>query len=76
MVEPSGWIEVIGVDPDAAGHGVGRALAEEMLARYAARGVRTVRTMVDATMPEIEAFFLRLGFAPDSLRPFVKRIAE
>jgi len=75
MEEPSGWIEVIGVDPDATGHGVGRALADEMLARYAARGVRTVRTMVDATMPEIEAFFVRLGFAPDSLRPYVKRIA-
>jgi ribosomal protein S18 acetylase RimI-like enzyme len=73
--EPSGWIEVIGVDPDFGGRGVGRALADAMLERYRGRGVGRVRTMVDATMPEVEAFFTRLGFAPDSLRPFVKRLA-
>ena len=74
--EPSGWIEVIGVDPAFGGRGVGRALADEMLGRYRARGVARVRTMVDAAMPDVEAFFTRLGFAPDSLRPFVKRIAD
>ena len=68
--EQCGWIEVMGVDPDCAGRGVGRALAGEMLERYRARGVRKVRTMVDAAMPEVEAFFLRLGFEADTLRPF------
>jgi ribosomal protein S18 acetylase RimI-like enzyme len=72
--EPSGWIEVIGVDPEHAGHGVGRALGEAMLAGYRERGVRQVRTMVDASMPDVEAFFGALGFEPDSLRPFVKRL--
>ena len=72
--EKSGWIEVLGVDPDAGGRGVGRALADEMLARFNARGVKTVRTMVDRSMPEIEAFFSRLGFEPDSLRPYFKRL--
>ena len=72
--ERSGWIEVLGVDPDLAGRGVGRALADEMLKRYGARGVRTVRTMVDRSMPEIEAFFTKLGFEADSLRPYSKRI--
>ena len=74
--EPSGWIEVIGVDPEFGGRGVGRALADEMLGRYRARGVRRVRTMVDSAMPEVEAFFTRLGFVPDSLRPFVRRIDD
>jgi ribosomal protein S18 acetylase RimI-like enzyme len=74
--EPSGWIEVIGVDPDCGGRGVGRALAEAMLDIYRARGVRAMRTMVDASMPDIETFFRRLGFEPDSLRPFVKRLAD
>jgi ribosomal protein S18 acetylase RimI-like enzyme len=74
--EPSGWIEVIGVDPDAAGRGVGRALGEEMLARYRARGVARVRTMVDASMPDVEGFFVSLGFAPDTLRPFVKLFTD
>jgi ribosomal protein S18 acetylase RimI-like enzyme len=74
--EPSGWVEVIGVDPDAAGHGVGRAMGEEMVARYRARGVRQMRTMVDASMPEVERFFAALGFVPDSLRPFVKPLTD
>lgn len=68
--ESCGWIEVMGVDPDLGGRGVGRALAEEMLRRYAARGVRRVRTMVDSSMPEVEAFFGRLGFAADTLRSY------
>ena len=72
--EKSGWIEVLGVDPDASGRGVGRALAEEMLARYRRSGVKTVRTMVDRSMPEVEAFFTRLGFEADTLRPFSKRL--
>jgi len=76
LEEPAGWIEVIGVDPDCAGRGVGRALAEAMLGIYRARGVRAVRTMVDASMPDIESFFRRLGFEPDTLRPFVKRLAD
>jgi ribosomal protein S18 acetylase RimI-like enzyme len=73
--EASGWIEVIGVEPASAGRGVGRALADEMLARFRARGVRRVRTMVDSSMPEVEAFFVRLGFAPDTLRSFVRPLA-
>ena len=31
--------------------------ADEMLARYKRSGVSTVRTMVDRSMPEVEAFF-------------------
>lgn len=74
--EPTGWIEVIGVDPDAAGRGIGRALGDAMLERFKARGVRRVRTMVDASMPEVERFFTALGFEPDTLRPYLKRLAD
>ena len=73
--EKSGWIEVLGVDPDASGKGIGRALADEMLERYRRSGISTVRTMVDRSMPEVEAFFTRLGFQADSLRPFSKKLA-
>jgi ribosomal protein S18 acetylase RimI-like enzyme len=72
--EKSGWIEVLGVDPEAAGRGVGRALADEMLSRFRRAGVGTVRTMVDVSMPELEAFFGRLGFEADSLRAYAKRL--
>ena len=74
--EASGWIEVIGVDPAAAGRGVGRALGTEMLSRYRARGVGKVRTMVDQSMPDVERFFVSLGFAADSLRSFVKPLQD
>ena len=72
--ERSGWIEVMGVDPDLGGRGIGKALAEEILARYRAVGVASVRTMVDRSMPELESFFSRLGFREDSLRPYSKRL--
>jgi ribosomal protein S18 acetylase RimI-like enzyme len=74
LEEKSGWIEVLGVDPDVGGRGVGRALADEMLARFRRAGVRKVRTMVDRSMPEVEAFFTRLGFEADSLRPYLKNL--
>jgi ribosomal protein S18 acetylase RimI-like enzyme len=74
--EPSGWIEVLGVDPAAAGQGVGRALGEEMVARYRKRGVKRMRTMVDQSMPEVERFFAALGFVPDSLRPYVMPLQD
>ncbi len=73
--EKTGWIEVLGVDPDQAGRGVGRALAEAILEHYRAGGVQSVRTMVDRSMPDVEAFFQRLGFELDTLRPFVKKLS-
>jgi len=32
--------------------------------------------MVDESMPEIERFFVALGFAADTLRPFVKPLND
>lgn len=74
MEEPTGWIEVLGVDPDIRGRAVGRQLAETMMAYFQRSGATTVRTMVDAEMVGIERFFESLGFEPASLRPFVKRL--
>ena len=59
-------------EADARLRGIVRALEQEMLKRYQARGVRKVRTMVDAAMPDVEMFFTRLGFEPDTLRPYCK----
>ena len=74
MEEPTGWIEVLGVDPDARGKAVGRQLAESIMAHFQRGGATAVRTMVDAEMSGIERFFESLGFEPASLRPFVKKL--
>ncbi len=74
LEEPTGWIEVLGVDPDLRGQAIGRRLAERMLSYFQERDVEIVRTLVDETMPEIAAFFHRLGFEAAPIRSFVKRL--
>ncbi len=73
LEEPTGWIEVLGVDPDYRGSAVGRRLAERVLESFRARGATHVRTLVDEEMAGIGDFFVALGFEPAPMRPFVKR---
>lgn len=74
LEEPTGWIEVLGVDPEAQGRAVGRAMAEAMLTYFKSRGATSVRTLVDEEMKDIGAFFESLGFEAAPLRPFVKSL--
>jgi ribosomal protein S18 acetylase RimI-like enzyme len=72
--EPTGWIEVLGVDPDFRGRAAGRRMAEAMLDHFRAQGATQVRTFVDGDMDEIRRFFTALGFEPASLQPLVKSL--
>ncbi|HTQ79066.1 MAG TPA: N-acetyltransferase [Thermoanaerobaculia bacterium] len=72
LEEPTGWIEVLGVDPASRGQAIGRLMAEAMLKHFKGQGATSVRTLVDEDMGEIAGFFTSLGFAPSSLRPFAK----
>ncbi len=74
LEEPTGWIEVMAVDPELRGQAVGRSLAESLMEHFRSSGAVAVRTMVDADSSGIEGFFVSLGFAPATLRPFVKRL--
>lgn len=74
LEEPTGWIEVLGVDPDHRGHSAGRRMAETLLDHFRRRGAVRVRTLVDETMGDLDRFFVGLGFEPASLRPFVKTL--
>jgi mycothiol synthase len=58
-----GEIYVIGVDPRAAGTGLGRALAVAGLQAVAARGVRTGSLFVAADNARAVALYRSLGFA-------------
>ena len=73
LEEPTGWIEVLGVDPDYQGKAIGRRLAERVLGSFRERGACSVRTLVDEEMAGIGDFFTALGFEPATLRPFVKK---
>ena len=75
LEEPTGWIEVLGVDPEARGQAIGRRLAEILLEHFRAAGAESVRTLVDeSTMEGIAGFFTALDFEPAPLRSFVKRL--
>ena len=68
LEEPTGWIEVLGVDPDIRGQAIGRRMAERMLEHFRRREVTAVRTLVDDAMPEIAKFFDRIGFSEAPLK--------
>jgi len=74
LEEPTGWVEVLGVDPDYRGQAIGRRMAGQMLAHFRSRGATSVRTMVDETMGDIAQFFSRLGFEPAPIRSFVMKL--
>ena len=74
LEEPTGWIEVMGVDPEVRGQAIGRRLAEQMLEHFRRRGASTVRTLVDEEADSIAGFFTALGFEPSGLRPFAKQL--
>lgn len=75
LEHPTGWIEVLGVDPDFRGRAVGRLMAEAMLAHFQDQGASEVRTLVDeGEMGDIAGFFRSLGFDPAPLTAYVKSL--
>lgn len=72
--EPTGWIEVLGVDPEHRGKAIGRRLADAILSHFEGRGAKSVRTLVDEEMGDIAGFFESLGFQPSTLRPYAKSL--
>ncbi|HYU36137.1 MAG TPA: GNAT family N-acetyltransferase [Thermoanaerobaculia bacterium] len=74
LEEPTGWVEVLGVDPDCRGRAVGRLMADAILEHFRERGARSVRTLVDEQNTELTGFFGSLGFAPSSLRAFTRPV--
>lgn len=68
LEEPTGWIEVLGVDPEIRGQAIGRQMAERMLDHFRRREATTVRTLVEDSMEDIGAFFARIGFSQAPLK--------
>jgi len=74
LEEPTGWIEVLGVDPEHQGKALGRRMAEAMLEHFRSQGAHSVRTLVDEEREDLRNFFSSLGFEPSALRPFAKAL--
>jgi len=55
-------LDVIGIDPDVQGMGIGKALLDELEGRMKARGIGTLRTQVDWGNPAMIRFFSSAGF--------------
>ncbi len=67
MSSPPGWavLRMVGVDPEAQGRGIGRALVEDVIRRVRAAGKRTLGLR---TMPQLEKaqrLYRSLGFLRD-----------
>jgi ribosomal protein S18 acetylase RimI-like enzyme len=69
-IEPAAVMDTIGVDPDYAGRGVGRALLSQLLANLTTLRVDRVLTEVDWGDQELMAYLDRCGFKPSGRLSF------
>jgi len=73
--EPVAVIDLLGVSPDYAQRGVGRALLEQLFLNLDALRIERVETLVEARAPGLAGFFHGAGLAPAQRLAFVKRVA-
>jgi ribosomal protein S18 acetylase RimI-like enzyme len=67
----SGWINIIGVDPDYQGRGIGRLLTRAFFEGCHHRGIKA-RLMVRQSDERLKKMLLSLGFRQGELVDFVK----
>jgi ribosomal protein S18 acetylase RimI-like enzyme len=70
--EPTAVIDTIGVAPEYARRGVGRALLSQLFLNLAALQVERVETIVAYDALALLGFFRRTGFVPSQQLPFVR----
>jgi len=68
------WIEIIGVDPAFRRQGIARQLMESFAASAEDHGINTIFTLLDRGHPEMETFFMQLGFIRGKMLHFLKEI--
>jgi GNAT superfamily N-acetyltransferase len=63
--EPTGWVDLIGVDPAYRSRGVARALLQRFVqSGRELRALERVATLIDLNQADVREFFHRQGFQP------------
>ncbi|MBI5577173.1 MAG: GNAT family N-acetyltransferase [Deltaproteobacteria bacterium] len=75
-IPKSGWIEIVGVDPDCQGKGVARALIEKLGIYFRNHNVEQVLTMVNWNDAGLVGFFRALGFERSEFIVLEKRAVQ
>jgi len=74
--ERTGWIKMIGVDPDFQGRGIGQKLGSTLLEHFKRMHIKRVRTLVDWYEGELISFFRSLDFNLPNMIVLEKEIEE
>ncbi len=72
--KPTGWIEVVGIDPDQQGKRVGKQLAEALFTHWRDRQVEAVRTLVDQKDEDITGFMKSIGLTDSAMIALEKKL--
>jgi ribosomal protein S18 acetylase RimI-like enzyme len=70
----SGWILILGVDPEYQGMGAGRKLGATLLNHFRKKNVTKIRTLVEWHDGELISYFKSLGFTMLRMLPLEKEI--
>ena len=74
IAEKTGWIRILGVDPDFQRRGIGRKLGEALLEHFKRRGIKRIRTMAEWYTGDLISFFKSLGFNMLNMIPLEKEL--
>ncbi|NIM89364.1 MAG: GNAT family N-acetyltransferase [Candidatus Aminicenantes bacterium] len=74
--EKTGWIKVLGVDPEYQGKGIGRKLGENLLGHFQRKNIKKVRTLVDWHEGNLISYFKSLGFDILNMIPLEKELKK
>jgi ribosomal protein S18 acetylase RimI-like enzyme len=70
--EMTGWILILGVDPEYQGMGVGRKLGATLLEHFRKKNVRKIQTLVEWHDGDLISYFKSLGFSLLQMLPLQK----
>lgn len=74
--EKTGWIKVLGVDPEYQSTGIGRKLGKTLLDHFNRLNVRKVRTLVNWYEGNLISYFKSLGFDILNMIPLEKELKK